>query len=74
MLTPLTPAASRLLEACERVMPDDSDETEGRKLYRDQANAEARAQVNYARRRVRMVPVFGDVAWDSGKRRESSDG
>ena len=31
---------------------DDPDETEGRALYRARANALARAQVNYARRKV----------------------
>ncbi len=34
---------------------DDSDETEGRALYRKQADALASAQVNYGRRKVRRT-------------------
>lgn len=33
---------------------DDPDETEGRALYRAQANALAHAQVSYARRNVKL--------------------
>lgn len=47
-------------------MTDDSDETEGRKLYRARADALANAQVAYSKRRIkpindpgRLVPHHG---------------
>lgn len=36
---------------------DDPDETEGRKLYRDQANSLARAEIAMAERRVKLSNV-----------------
>lgn len=36
-------------------MDDDSDETEGRRLYRAKADALAQAQVAYGRRRVKLA-------------------
>lgn len=38
---------------------DDPDETEGRKLYRGQANYLARAQMSMARRKVKLVKAGG---------------
>lgn len=37
--------------------PDDSDETEGRALYRAKADALANAQVNYAKRGVKLSSI-----------------
>jgi hypothetical protein len=36
-------------------MTDDSDETEGRKLYRAHADALARAQVSMGKRRIKLI-------------------
>jgi hypothetical protein len=39
----------------DRTQETDSDETEGRKLYRDRADTFARAQTHIAKRAVRVV-------------------
>jgi hypothetical protein len=36
---------------------DDSDETEGRRLYRAQANALAKAQIAMGKRRSKLAPI-----------------
>lgn len=43
-------------------MADDSDETEGRLLYRARADALAKAQIAMARRKVKLTPAEQEEA------------
>lgn len=39
----------------------DPDETEGRRLYRERADAEARRSLAMARHKVRLLPLSGEL-------------
>jgi hypothetical protein len=51
--------AAGINEALAHVRGDDSDETEGRRLYRAQADALARSQVSMAKRKVKLRKRYG---------------